>query len=131
MARGKKTDNETIYKIMISMFTTNNIEETAKQLNMPPTTVKDIYKRNENKPEFVELRSKKTDKFIEKANEIIDKAMERLLEELQDRENRIPVNNLSTVIGTLVDKRNLAEGKATTSTDINIKMDKKVEELSQ
>lgn len=131
MARGKKTDNETIYKIMISMFSTNNAEETARLLNIPVTTVKDIYKKNENKPEFVELRSKKTDKFIEKANEIIDKAMERLLEELKDKENRIPVNNLSTVIGTLVDKRNLAEGKATTSTDINIKMDKKVEELSQ
>jgi lysyl-tRNA synthetase class I len=129
--RGKKTDNETIYKIMISMFSTNNAEETARLLEIPVTTVKDIYKKNENKPEFVELRSKKTDQFIQKANEIIDKAMERLLEELKDKENRIPVNNLSTVIGTLVDKRNLAEGKATVNTEINIKMDKKVEELSQ
>lgn len=131
MARGKKTDNETVYKVMISMFTTNNAEETAKQLNMPATTVNDIYKRNKDKPEFVELRSKKIDKFVEKANEIIDKAMERLLEELKDKETKIPVNNLSTVIGTLVDKRNLAEGKSTVNTDINIKMDKKVEELSQ
>lgn len=35
MARGKKTDNETIYKIMISMFNTNNFSETARQLKMP------------------------------------------------------------------------------------------------
>lgn len=35
MAKGKKTDNETIYKIMISMFSTNNFSETARQLDMP------------------------------------------------------------------------------------------------
>ena len=55
MARGKKTDNKTIYKIMVSMFSTNNFAETAKQLKIPATTVEKIYKENKDKDEFVEL----------------------------------------------------------------------------
>lgn len=131
MAKGKKTDNETIYKIMISMFSTNNFSETARQLDMPESTVEKIYKENKDKEEFVKLCEEKKDEFAEKATRLIDKALNRLEKVLDDDEEKIPVNNLSTVIGTLYDKRNLAEGKATVNTDINIKMDKKVEELSQ
>ena len=131
MAKGKKTDNETIYKIMISVFSTGNYSETARQLNIPVGTVEDIYKRNIDKEEFTKLRKEKTDEFAEKATRLIDKALNRLERALDDNEEKIPVNNLSTVIGTLYDKRNLAEGKATVNTDMNIKMDKKVEELSR
>ena len=131
MAKGKKTDNETIYKIMISMFSTNNFSETARQLELPITTVEKIYKENKDKEEFVKLCNEKKDEFTETATRIINKALNRLEKVLDDDEEKIPVNNLSTVIGTLYDKRNLAEGKATVNTDINIKMDKKVEELSQ
>lgn len=131
MAKGKKTDNETIYKIMISMFSTNNFSETARQLDMPESTVEKIYKENKDKEEFVKLCEEKKDEFAEKATRLIDKALNRLEKVLDDDEEKIPVNNLSTVIGTLYDKRNLAEGKATVNTDINIKMDKKVEELSK
>ena len=83
------------------------------------------------KEKFTKLRKEKTEEFAEKATRLIDKALNRLEKVLDDEEEKIPVNNLSTVIGTLYDKRNLAEGKATVNTDINIKMDKKVEELSQ
>ena len=131
MARGKKTDNETIYKIMISMFSTGNFSETARQLNMPEKTVEDIYKRNIEKEEFTKLRDKKQDEFVDKATKIIDKALDRLTRMLEDKEERIAVNNLSTVIGTLYDKRALAKGESTTNASMTIKMDKKVEELSQ
>lgn len=94
-------------------------------------TVEDIYKRNIDKEEFTKLRKEKTEEFAEKASKIIDKALKRLEQALDDKEEKIPVNNLSTVIGTLYDKRALAEGKSTVNADINIKMDKKVEELSQ
>ena len=129
--KGKKTDNETIYKIMISMFSTNNFNETSRQLKIPVKTVEKIYKENKDKEEFTRLCIQKKDEFIEKANRIIDKALNRLEMSLDDKEEKIPVNNLSTVIGTLVDKRNLAEGKATVNTDINIKMNKEVEDLSK
>ena len=41
------------------------------------------------------------------------------------------LSEITTALGTIYDKRNLAEGKSIVNTDINIKMDKKVEELSQ
>lgn len=167
MAKGKKTDNETIYKIMISMFNTNNFNETARQLKIPATTVEAVYKRNKDKEEFVKLCADKKDEFVADATRIIGKAT-RLLEkridtalehqdELDDiieeiwaidksdmnetvkraavkRVSKMQLNNLSeitTAIGTMYDKRNLAEGKSTVNTEINIKMDKKAEELAQ
>lgn len=131
MPRGKKTDNETIYKIMISMFSTNNFNETSRQLNIPVKTVEKIYKENKDKEEFTKLCIEKKDEFVENASRIIDKALRRLEKALDNKKEKIPVNNLTTVIGTLYDKRNLAEGKSTNNTDITIKMDKKVEELSK
>jgi len=131
MARGKKTDNETIYKVMISVFGTNNFSETARQLNMPESTVEKIYKDNKDKDEFVKLCAEKKEEFVEKADRIINKALNRLEQSLDDEKNSIPVNNLSTVIGTLYDKRALAKGESTSNTGITIKMDKNVEELSQ
>ena len=131
MARGKQIDNETVYKIMLSVFSTNNYSETARQLEMAESTVEDIYKRNIEKEEFAKLREQKKDEFVEKAGRIIDKALNRLEKVLDDDKANIAVNNLSTVIGTLFDKKNLAEGKSTVNTDITIKMDKKVEELSK
>ena len=41
------------------------------------------------------------------------------------------LKELAVTIGTMYDKRALAKGESTSNTDINIKMDKKVEELSQ
>lgn len=131
MSRGKKTDNETIYKIMLSVFRTGNFSETGRQLGIPARTVEKIYKQNKDKEEFAKLCEEKKDEFVENATRLINKALNRLEEALDDKEEKIAVNNLTTVIGTLYDKRNLAEGKSTVNTDINIKMDKKVEELSK
>lgn len=131
MAKGKKTDNETIYKIMISMFKTNNFSETGRQLNIPQKTVEKVFKENKDKPEFAKLCEQKKEEFVDKATRLINKALDRLEKMLDDKEEKIPVNNLSTVIGTLYDKRALAQGNSTVNTEINIKMDKKVEELSQ
>lgn len=131
MAKGKKTDNETIYKIMLSVFSTNNYNETARQLELPVKTVEKIYKENKDKEEFTKLCMEKKDEFVEKASRIIDKALNRLETALDDKEDRLAINNLSTVIGTLYDKRALAKGETTVNTGISIKMDKEVEELSQ
>lgn len=131
MAKGKKTNNETIYKIMVSMFKTNNFSETGRQLNIPQKTVEKVFKENKDKPEFAKLCEQKKEEFVDKATRLINKALDRLEKMLDDKEEKIPVNNLSTVIGTLYDKRALAQGNSTVNTEINIKMDKKVEELSQ
>ncbi len=167
MPRGQKTSNEIVYKVMLSVFSTGNYSETARQLNIPVGTVEDIYKRNIDKEEFTKLRKEKNDEFIENASRIINKAtqlLERRLDTALESQNeldkiidqvfeidekdmnekkkkaiitkieRIQLYNLSeitTALGTVYDKRNLAEGKSTVNTDINVRMDKKVEELSQ
>ena len=76
--RGKTTDNETVYKIMLSVFSTNNFSETARQLNLPVKTVEKIYKENKDKPEFTKLCNEKREEFAEKATEIINKATDLL-----------------------------------------------------
>lgn len=131
MARGKKTDKETIYKIMISMFSTDNFNETSRQLNIPVKTVETIYKKNIIKEEFAKLRIKKNEEFTDKATRIIDKALIRLEKTLDDDEEKISVNNLSTVIGTLYDKRALAKGESTVNNSIKIEMSEEAKELAE
>jgi len=167
MAKGKKTDNETIYKIMISMFSTNNFNETARQLNIPVKTVEKIYKENKEKEEFTKLCIQKKEEFTETATRIINKGtalMEQRIDLATEHENELEeiieeiwmtdkkemnetkkkaliakiagmqlysLKELAVAIGTMYDKRALAKGESTSNTDINIKMDKKVEELSQ
>ena len=131
MARGKKTDNETIYKIMISMFSTDNFNETSRQLNIPVKTVETIYKKNIEKEEFAKLRIEKKEEFADKATRIIDKALNRLEKILDDNNEKIPTNNLSTVIGTLYDKRALAQGESTVNNTITINMSEEAKELAE
>ena len=120
MAKGKKTDNETIYKIMVSMFSTNNFNETSRQLKVPAKTVEKIYKENKDKEEFTKLCMQKKEEFTDKASRLIDKALKRLEEALDNKEDKIPVNNLSTVIGTLYDKRALAKGESTANNKFEV-----------
>ncbi len=84
MARGKKTSPEVIYKIITSWTITNNYKETARELNLPVTTVKSIVDNNKDKPEFVKLRNEKMSEFSQKASEIIQKGL-TLLDKRFDR----------------------------------------------
>ena len=107
---------------MLSVFSTNNYSETARQLNIPVKTVEEIYKRNIEKEEFTKLRNEKKEEFVEKADRIINKALNRLEQSLDDEKNSIPVNNLSTVIGTLYDKRALAKGESTANSKFEVEI---------
>ncbi len=113
MARGKKTKLEDIYLVMASYAITNNYSETARQLDMPNSTVKDIVEANQDKEQFVKLRQEKRNEFADKASVVIDKALDRLVQQLDDEERDIPTHHLSTVIGTMYDKRALAKGEMT------------------
>lgn len=81
--KGKKTAPEVIYQVMISYAVTHSYAETARNLDMPETTVSKIVKDNINEPEFVELCAEKKQDFIETANRIIDKATELLERRLE------------------------------------------------
>lgn len=113
MARGKKTKPEDIYRVMTSFAITRNMNETSRALNMPYSTVKDIVDGNIDKDEFKKLREEKENEFAEKSSRIIDKLLARIEKEVLDEEKDIPLNHLTTAMGTLYDKRALSKGELT------------------
>ena len=125
MARGKKTAPEVIYKVMTSYAITHNFNQTAKNLDMPESTVEKIVKDNKDKDEFMKLCEQKQDEFSEKASVIIDMLLARITDTVADDEKDIPLHHLTTAIGTLYDKRALSRGEMTqncgfvTNLDIN------------
>ena len=132
MARGKKTDTQTIYKIMQLYFTYGNFTDVSNELDVPESTVRDIVNNNKDKPEFTELRDKTRRKFSKDFEEIIDLAVNRLKQEIQEQD-KIPVSQLSTVVGTLYDKNRLENNESTENTNqtINIGFSKETEDLSK
>lgn len=131
MARGKKTDPQTIYNIMCSYFETRNYSQTSRDLDIPEQTVEKIVKEHIKEPEYRELWDKKKEDFATKADLIIYKAMDRLVEQLDNQKN-IPVNQLTTAIGTLYDKKLISQtgvlGNDTPSVQINIVSNDNLEE---
>ena len=107
---------------MTSWAVTDNPAETARQLNLPETSVRQIIDTNKDKPEFVELRAQKRADFSAKASRIIDKALDRLERDIDDDMKNIPANHLTTVIGVLTEKKLLIDGKPTDSVEVNIKL---------
>lgn len=118
MPRGKKTSPEVVYEIMTSWAVTKNYKETADALGLPVSTVKKIVDENANEEKFEKLCKEKEQEFSKRADNIIDKAFKRLERELDNEEKDIPVNHLTTVIGTMTDKKLLVEGKPTTRTEV-------------
>ena len=108
MARGKQLDSQQIYNIMNSFFETRSYAQTGRDLEVPASTVEKIVKEHLKDKEFVELWGKKKEDFATKADLIIHKAMDRLIREL-DSEKDIPVNQLTTAIGTMYDKKVINE----------------------
>lgn len=131
MPRGKKTSLEDVYKVMVGYAGNKNVNDLAKSLGMPESTCRKIILDNQEKPEFVKLCEKKEEEFADKATRIIDKALMRLEKELDNEEKDIPINNLTTAIGTLYDKRALTKGESTENKSITITMDESVKELSK
>lgn len=113
MPRGQKTPPEVKYQIMLSWAVTDNFAETARELNLPVKTVEKVVKDNRDKEEFKVLLKEKREEMAEYATRIMQKTLKRLEKNIDDEEKDIPVNHLTTVYGTLFDKRALMEGKST------------------
>lgn len=127
MARGVKIDNQKIQEVMASYALTNSYNATAKECGVSDKSVKKII--NEHSEEFSKISEQKKEEFVEYADKLINKAMNKLDKALE--RDDIPVNNLTTVIGTLYDKRALAKGEMTSNTSISIKMTDEIKELSK
>ena len=130
MPRGKKTPPEVIYQIMASWAVTDSYKETAGALGLPVSTVKTIVDKNKDEPEFEKLRTEKREEFSKTSSRIIVKALNRLERDIDDEDKDIPVNQLTTVIGTLFDKRALAEGTSTDNVTVSIKLPEGIEEYA-
>lgn len=114
MPRGKTTSAEDVYRIMTAYANNpNNINDLSKKLGMPESTVRKVVKANKDKAEFAKLCDDKKKEFIDKASVIIDKALIRLERMIDNKDENITANQLTTAIGTLYDKRALSQGDAT------------------
>ena len=131
MPRGKKTSPEVVYQVMTSWAVTKNYNETARELGMAVSSVKQIVDSHKENEEFAKLCTEKKEECADKASRIIDKALARLEKAIEDEEEYIPVNQLTTAIGTLYDKRALAKGESTNNTKITIQLPEGVEDYAE
>lgn len=78
MPRGIKTDNKKIAEIIASYTLTNSYNKTAKDVGVCANTVKNVIdkQKKENITEFEKVCEQKKELFQDKANKIIDKALE-------------------------------------------------------
>ena len=147
MAQGSKYTDEQKEQAL-AMLTTMSFKAVSKSLKIPERTLRD-WKDTEEKinPEFAELRNEKKKQFvesswriIEKANQLIEKKIDRALSAEEDIDkimkkakgnesldkddivaltkniNKLNIENIgqvSTVIGTLYDKQALINKEAT------------------
>ena len=116
--QGKKHDKATIEKVLTSYYITGNYGETAKQTGIAESTCRDLVRKNKDKQEFIELRNKKNEYFIQESTQIINKILTRLDKEIDN--GKANVGTLSTTLGILYDKRALASGEATNNTAFNV-----------
>lgn len=125
MARGKKYPDEIKEKAYFMYATCGNIEEVSRALNIPASTLSGWLKAKarDSPDEFEELRNKKKKDFIDRSSELIDLAFDKLQDKLSGDDD-IPVNHLTTVIGTLYDKRALAKGENTENMQVEFKLPK-------
>lgn len=78
MAKGQKRSPKEVIAIMTAYAATDSLAETSKLTNIPKGTVKSIVDREKDSEYFKQLRAEKKQLFSEKANKIIDSALELL-----------------------------------------------------
>lgn len=116
--QGKKHDKATIEKVLTSYYITGNYGDTARETGIAESTCRDLVRNNKDKQEFLELRTKKNEYFIQESTQIINKILTRLEKEIDN--GKANVGTLSTTLGILYDKRALASGEATQNTAFNV-----------
>lgn len=143
MAQGKKYNDDIKEKAFALLACNNSIADVARALGLPYTTIKTwsnkyldqsekLAQQEENgkhndEYNLVKLRQRKKEEFIRNAWRIIGKAytlierrIDRALENPEDTECEMNVRELSTVLGTLYDKQALACKDATSIVENNV-----------
>ena len=102
--RGSKYPPEVVNEIMGIWIATHNAEEVARQTKIPVGSIKSIVKRHMFDEQFAEAQQKTLKKYGHKIEKIISKSLDRMIEVLDNKEEKIPLNHLSTEVGTMIDK---------------------------
>ena len=123
MARGKKTSNVKKAEVVKSYVETGSFKQTERETGVSDKTCKKIVEENPI------LYEQEKERFIETTTRLINKALGKLDEKLDEDNNSL--SNITTAIGTLYDKRALAKGEATTNEAITIQMSEELKELSK
>ena len=112
MPSGVKTPRSKKTEVIKSYVETESYNATGKATGVDHKTVKRIIEENP-----IEYQQEK-ERFIETTTRLLNKALDKLDKGL-DKED-IPINNLTTAIGTLYDKRALAKGESTTNETLEV-----------
>lgn len=107
--RGSKYPPEVVNEIMGIWIATHNAEEVARQTKLPVGSIKSIVKRHMFDEQFAEAQQKTLKKYGHKIEKIISMSLDRMIEVLGNKEEKIPLNHLSTEVGTMIDKFLLLE----------------------
>lgn len=98
-------------------------------------TVIDRLMRDPEKKEYYEKHRKKfEDRFVPKAERIINNALDALEKEIDDilqRKRGVKLNELTSAIGTLYEKRALIKGETTEISSVQIMLPKEAEEYAE
>ena len=123
MPSGIKTPTKKKMEVIKSYVETDSFNATAKETGVNPKTCKRIVE--ENPKEYMDEK----ERFIETTTRLINKALGKLDEKLDDDNNSL--SNITTAIGTLYDKRALAKGESTSNENIIVQMSPEIKELSE
>ena len=123
-----KLDSSDIADIMAEYLldrSTKNVERIGKKYNISRQRIYQIVKKDENKKLLDESIKKNRKNFTKKCDVIINKALKRLNNELDNPNSEININQLTTALGILYDKSRLEDGLSTANQElhINIKID--------
>lgn len=113
---GKKIPQEDVDRILRSYVITQNYARTSRELGIPESTVRKKVKENRDTQEYAKLCALKNkifnERFISYANEVIEKAFNRLIAMLDDEKSKISAKELAIVIGTNIDKKEVLNGNS-------------------
>ena len=132
--KGKKTQPELVYQVMTSWALTNSYSETARLVGASVSTVRNIVKKNKDCKEFVKLGEQKKNEFAQRATVIIDGILELLEQQIKaglEGEANFKLNELTTALGTLYDKRALAKGESTENSVVRIALAEELKEYAE
>lgn len=95
-----------------------NIEDLCNRYNISKQTIYNIIRDKKNQKQLNEYINQTRNNFTKKTSILIDKAIDRLNEKIENEE--VNAKDLVTTIGVLYDKNRLENNQSTSNNSINI-----------